>query len=113
MNREMESICSVVSVDASHREPHYWLFVLRGGVLGKVLVYITHTQTREVLHSSMQVQGQEFAKCFRLVSCKTGRNLQGDTQKLVTITELPTAVILSKSAVNEESKKMLRCSGKW
>ena len=53
----------------------------------------------------MQVHGQEFAKCFRLVSSKTGRNLQGDTQKLITITEFPTAILLSKSAVNEESKK--------
>ena len=43
MNREMESICSIVSDGASYCEPHYWLFVLRRIVLGKILVYITHT----------------------------------------------------------------------
>lgn len=40
---------------------------------------LTHTQLSVVLHSSVQVQGQELPECFRLVTCKTSWYLWGDT----------------------------------
>lgn len=86
--RGMESVCTFAlwvyikkDLDnGAHCEPHHWLFVRKHTHTHKVL-YV-------VLHSSVQVQGQELAECFRLISCQTSWDLQGETQQLIRITEL-------------------------
>ena len=45
----------------------------------------THLQACLVLHSPVQVQGQELAECFWLVSCQASWYLQGDTQQPIRI----------------------------
>lgn len=58
----------------------YWCFSL--------LKIISHTHTHIlniVLHSSVQVKGQELVECFRLVSCQTSWDLQGGIHKQKTI----------------------------
>lgn len=51
-----------------------------------LLKIILHTHTHilnilHILHSSVQVKGQELVECFRLVSCQTSWDLQGGIHK--------------------------------